>query len=724
MTRVRRCHSKVVVIPSHHGCSMPTCPRCPDGPSFNGQASSLQRRFGDTDDPPEPLQTEYSPLADVLDWLQRSDVGDHSTFSALPTADPYFQANCSNGGSSGYAAGTEASGASSITDSATRQKSFSSTLAYTGFGQADGEASSSAGGDTHRSLPNWTRPVARNRDDIGDMPASTICATAVGCPANGTEQQLWTQEEDEEDEWAQRQARTGTVGRLVQYAENEKPRDDFLLRGGCGRHVVVAAVRDGGPASKVGVKAGDRLSSIDGNKEFRQLPTDTIREQLTAPTVLVFLGFVGKLQAEVRLSCSDRVCGLTAQQSAVMQREKSAADSRFAICEETVFNSSSASLFLTASAGHRGKFPNSSCRARPVHFDIDEALAQGKAGGTEDANASIVFELQRGEALGILRRALEGPAPPIECQASPMPGSFKPQRPPPLGSVGKADIGFESANSTPVGVGGVTDKSRVALLKSEHSPSSLVRGSSSPNGMFKIGENSLLGDSRSWITPAKASRSPGGPHGSPSDMDSFEGSPHGPSLLNSTFDAGCEAEPQEPVSPGGQSRGSRRSTPKPISADVEGVQVFNERSGSTLRSGPGVAPQMRAQDTGVPFISQEREDSLDEEAEATSPRSPTTYDPETIDEYLQHVEASTRRTTQDIAPAANEPELRLPLRKELSEDLAFPPDLLRCESSISESALLPDFRDTRRGNGALVSMPQVANKRVLSMEPLSNTESF
>ena len=51
---------------------------------------------------------------------------------------------------------------------------------------------------------------------------------------------------------------------------------------------------------EAGVKAGDRLVSINGKKDFCGGSSDAVREMLVPPLMLVFTGFVGKLHAEVR----------------------------------------------------------------------------------------------------------------------------------------------------------------------------------------------------------------------------------------------------------------------------------------------------------------------------------------------------------------------------------------------------------------------------------------
>lgn len=184
--------------------------------------------------------------------------------------------------------------------------------------------------------------------------------------------------EEEEQEWEMRQRRSGTVGRLVTYGKTDRPGEDVVLRGGGRRHVVVAGVRESGQASRAGVKAGDRLVSINGQKDFRGLSADTVRDNLAAPCVLVFLGFVGKLQAEVRLTAPDEICGFGSKTSVLCTSKK---DAPVQLCEERVFNVGIASLFLTSAAERAAS----------------RQMAQDQ---------QPLFELRRKEASGLLRSVL------------------------------------------------------------------------------------------------------------------------------------------------------------------------------------------------------------------------------------------------------------------------------------------------------------------------------
>ncbi|CAK9086758.1 unnamed protein product, partial [Durusdinium trenchii] len=71
---------------------------------------------------------------------------------------------------------------------------------------------------------------------------------------------------DPDEEWNLRLARTGAAGRLVAYEHGERPSHELHLRGEPGQRIVVSFVRKKSRAEKAGVKTGDVLVSIDGQK--------------------------------------------------------------------------------------------------------------------------------------------------------------------------------------------------------------------------------------------------------------------------------------------------------------------------------------------------------------------------------------------------------------------------------------------------------------------------
>jgi len=139
--------------------------------------------------------------------------------------------------------------------------------------------------------------------------------------------------EREDIEWEFRRQKTGAAGRLVRYELPDNPRFDIKLRGGCGQRVMVAAVADHGKAYRAGVKAGDVLVSIGGDREFASQSAVEVQASLVAPVVLVFLGFIGKLQAEVRMKCPETTYGFSSHAVAPRGMEDS-----IAVVDEVCFN--------------------------------------------------------------------------------------------------------------------------------------------------------------------------------------------------------------------------------------------------------------------------------------------------------------------------------------------------------------------------------------------------
>lgn len=106
----------------------------------------------------------------------------------------------------------------------------------------------------------------------------------------------------EEAKWEQRRKQTGLSGRIVSYSRNEYPQHDVVFRDGASGRILVSMVIIGGKAWRAGVSAGDVLVSINGKKDFAGLPACEVHACLTGPVTLVFVGFVGSLQSEVRLN--------------------------------------------------------------------------------------------------------------------------------------------------------------------------------------------------------------------------------------------------------------------------------------------------------------------------------------------------------------------------------------------------------------------------------------
>jgi len=148
---------------------------------------------------------------------------------------------------------------------------------------------------------------------------------------------------DEDEEWLARQRITGCIGRLVNYAVGELPEDDVLgLRATPTGRITVTNLRMDGPAAEAGVAVGDELVSINGRKDFADIPASAILVGLQSPVALVFMGFIGKAHAEVRVKhVSETLCGMPSR------AHISGASVRF--CEVIVFQQPYASLLLETS---------------------------------------------------------------------------------------------------------------------------------------------------------------------------------------------------------------------------------------------------------------------------------------------------------------------------------------------------------------------------------------
>jgi hypothetical protein len=201
---------------------------------------------------------------------------------------------------------------------------------------------------------------------------------------------------NEEEEWLARQRLTGAIGRLVRYSEADpSPKDDILgLRSTRRGRIMVTAVRDRGIAMKAGVVAGDELVSIDGRKSFVGHPAHVVHASLKAPVVLVFLGFVGKLQAEVRVKRPpEPKCGLSPNMD-VMQPVKSSPTSSLQLCDAVVFNHShSGSLLITSE-----------------NMETKEVCEEGADSGFHVAertdSKTVMYELQREDAKSLVFNSL------------------------------------------------------------------------------------------------------------------------------------------------------------------------------------------------------------------------------------------------------------------------------------------------------------------------------
>lgn len=111
--------------------------------------------------------------------------------------------------------------------------------------------------------------------------------------------------------WDAQLKRGGSIGRIVQYEAHEQPCADIILRGGSGSRIRVQAVCQTGKAASAGVKSGDVLVSVNGDKEFASLSLEDFYQSLPKPAVLVFIGLVNNtFIAELRIKRKEVPLGL------------------------------------------------------------------------------------------------------------------------------------------------------------------------------------------------------------------------------------------------------------------------------------------------------------------------------------------------------------------------------------------------------------------------------
>lgn len=152
---------------------------------------------------------------------------------------------------------------------------------------------------------------------------------------------------NEEEEWLLRQRISGVICRMVKYVDGDSPAEDIVgLR--CSRRgrIMVTAVREHGKAARAGVAAGDELKSIDGWKGFQDCPAHVIHRSLRAPATLIFVGFVGKLQAEVRVKQPVHRCGIPSDRDIMTAPVAGKACPSVRLCDEVVFKPRGSSLFI------------------------------------------------------------------------------------------------------------------------------------------------------------------------------------------------------------------------------------------------------------------------------------------------------------------------------------------------------------------------------------------
>jgi len=284
------------------------------------------------------------------------------------------------------------------------------------------DAQLDAGSSRHGqgTVAQVVRPSCRMKHDTSTTPSKAECnpVPSSKCftkdenpepPGAGSSSDYFLDEETER--WDQRQQKTGAVGRLVSYRIGQSPKEDIFLRGGGRHHIILSGLRDGGLAARTGVKVGDRLVSIDGKKDLLGLQAEAIQECLKAPAVLVFLGFVGKLEAEVRIPYEEQVFGISSRQEAVKGMDSASVQ----LCEERVFKVGRAPLFLAV-------MPKGVEVEQEEEQDEEEDVVKGEENHTvtwrttpghstsstkQVLEVATCFELQRSDAHRLVRHALQ-----------------------------------------------------------------------------------------------------------------------------------------------------------------------------------------------------------------------------------------------------------------------------------------------------------------------------
>mmetsp|Transcript_61425 Transcript_61425/g.146437 ORF Transcript_61425/g.146437 Transcript_61425/m.146437 type:complete len:532 (+) Transcript_61425:102-1697(+) len=221
--------------------------------------------------------------------------------------------------------------------------------------------------------------------DFGAPVMTGVAGKSISAPPGGAAGHFMRSMEDvekdapltsnEDEEWKSRQRINGVIGRMVRYLSGERPSEDILrLRSSRYGRIVVTAVREGGPASRAGVVAGDELVSIDGWKGFAKCAPHVIHACLKAPVTLIFVGFVGRLQAEVRVKPLPQPrLGMPRGQRLVGETAQTAtSSSSVQLCDAVVFQQDPASIFILTREDADGNGngssgnPDEAVRAPPV----------------------------------------------------------------------------------------------------------------------------------------------------------------------------------------------------------------------------------------------------------------------------------------------------------------------------------------------------------------------
>uniref|UniRef100_A0A6T8WMZ0 PDZ domain-containing protein n=1 Tax=Noctiluca scintillans TaxID=2966 RepID=A0A6T8WMZ0_NOCSC len=322
----------------------------------------------------QALEQKRNPLEGVLKWLGLADGGEVRDW--LRDLDPRADDNHNSRKSSTFSEDMTVPADHAVSAHQPRPE-VSRSL----HGSVSTPSLRTVGTDNACRATNWSSPAGSQHNRWAPLePHLSLGSTS--CKEAGRL--------NEDEEWWMRQRTNGVIGRLVRYSVGDTPCED-ILRLRCSRHgrIVVAAVREDGSASKAGVSAGDQLVSIDGWKGFAKCSPGLIHSNLRAPVTLIFVGFVGKLQAEVRvkpvaqprfgLPPDVNVAGASSRASSVQ------------LYDAVVFQPEAVSLLLmTKEEGKDARHGSSG--------------SGSNVGRPERARA--LYELQREDAKGLVERAL------------------------------------------------------------------------------------------------------------------------------------------------------------------------------------------------------------------------------------------------------------------------------------------------------------------------------
>merc|ERR1712113_1158589 len=130
-----------------------------------------------------------------------------------------------------------------------------------------------------------------------------------------------------------------------------------------------------------GVVVGDQLVSVDGRKTFEGQSVFAIRASMQTPVTLVFVGFVGKFDAEVQLQEKPKWCGVPVATDLVAHY-CTPANKAVQLHDTVVFHHKRTSLFIATD-----------------NNSVPEGVEEGN-------NTSCMYELQREDACKIMKYAL------------------------------------------------------------------------------------------------------------------------------------------------------------------------------------------------------------------------------------------------------------------------------------------------------------------------------